>query len=346
MVELENARTAALLSHGGGATTTAGGATGGATSSSAAEAASAVSKSGLLRVVRIGAGNFAAVPGMEQHQGSLIAYLLMQAFIINLRRNSVTTVPTAPNAAPAATLTPTAPKASLQGQGHGHGGRQRSTVPASAATAAAAAATAAAPAPAPVTTSLYKNLSVVEFIFFDEDLCPVPLAPVAAPVSPTAVDGASPSSSPTVLKRMVGGVELRFSRSDVLELRSEQLIAHHVGILAPADSFSLPGNEEGYTSLSAMMGNNTSLRLHQCFHYNPHILAQHNYVPVELAPELIPHHQQQQQQQQQPHHTTAASVASATAELWSEHILPVLTSDKSPSPWLVAPPQEFDTTEE
>jgi hypothetical protein len=187
---------------------------------------------------------------------------------------------------------------------------------------------------------------VVEFIFFDEDLCPVPLVPVAAPVSPIAADGASSSSPLTVLKRMVGGVELRFSRSDVLELRSEQLIAHHVGILAPADSFSLPGNEEGYTSLSAMMGNNTSLRLHQCFHYNPHILAAHNYVPVELAPELIPHHQQQQQQQQQPpHHTTAASVASATAELWSEHILPVLTSDKSPSPWLVAP-QEFDTTEE
>ena len=323
MVELENSRAAnavAAQASGGGAGAKSKGGESAASAAASSLLASAglslsssPSKPGLLRVVRIGAGNFAAVPGMKEHQGALVAYLLMHAFLINLQRNSVTTTPAPPQPQPLPVQQPaSSPRAGAKHRNSSSSMSASAVAAAAAASAAAAAAAAAAsqPPPAPVTVSGYRSLSVLEFIFFDEDCCPIPAGP----------DG----------RRVCGGVELRFSRRDILELTTAHTNNFHIGILNPTDGFALPGNEEGYTSLASMMGNNTSLRLHQGWHFNVHLLQQANYVPVEMPPirDTV-------SQQQHPAHVPYPPPPDAdalAADLWGD-MAPALVDARSPNPW-------------
>ena len=255
-------------------------------------------KSGLMRIPRIGAGNFAHIQGVKEHQGNLIAYLLMHAVLYNLRKNSQTIQPTP------TTITPNPPT-----QTHT---RRKSSVGTHSRTHTNESSVLSSPSPPqPAVVSGYRNLSVIEFILFDDDACPIP---------PDPLDGN---------RRMCGGVELRFSHCDILELTTHQTSNHHIGIVAPMDSFALPGNEDAYTSLGSCIGNNTSLRLHQSYHFNVHLLHQQNYIPIEVTPEL-----------NQP---------SFGKSMWKE-MKSILNHEKSPKQWMTLEDemeeQDFDDEED
>jgi hypothetical protein len=78
------------------------------------------------------------------------------------------------------------------------------------------------------------------------------------------------------------GVKLRSSKKDVLAFDAADVAQFHIGITNASDSFSCVGNEMGYESLESYLGNNTSMRVDQVYHWNPHLLDSKNYKPVDL----------------------------------------------------------------
>jgi len=78
------------------------------------------------------------------------------------------------------------------------------------------------------------------------------------------------------------GIELRSTRTDVLDFDSDDVAEFHIGITNASDSFSCVGNEMGYESLEAYLGNNTTMRADQVYHWNSHLLESKNYKSVEL----------------------------------------------------------------
>ena len=67
----------------------------------------------------------------------------------------------------------------------------------------------------------------------------------------------------------------------------EELATHVCGALNAGDCFCIPGNESGYASVEAMIGNNTDLRRVQSYIHNPHLLDEAKYHPVHTPQTLL-----------------------------------------------------------
>ena len=80
--------------------------------------------------------------------------------------------------------------------------------------------------------------------------------------------------------RIVKGSE---NRRDVLLWTPAEAAAHVCGVLNAGDCYCIPGNEFGYCSVEAMIGNNTDLRVVQSYLHNPYILDACRHVPVSVA---------------------------------------------------------------
>ena len=92
----------------------------------------------------------------------------------------------------------------------------------------------------------------------------------------------SPGGLFTPTAGAVNGVALvPAPRRDVLDFPAEAKREYVVGLLNPGDCFACVGNERGYGSVEAMIGNNTTVRTTQCYIWNERILDAANYVPVE-----------------------------------------------------------------
>ena len=67
---------------------------------------------------------------------------------------------------------------------------------------------------------------------------------------------------------------------DVLDFEYEVKREFCVGLLNPGDCFACVGNELGYGSVEAMIGNNTTIRSTQCYIWNENILDECNIISV------------------------------------------------------------------
>ena len=82
----------------------------------------------------------------------------------------------------------------------------------------------------------------------------------------------------------VNGVHIvKGQRRDVLFWTEEEVAAYTCGALNAGDCFCIPGNEFGYASVEAMIGNNTDLRVGQSYVHNPYILDASRHVAVDVA---------------------------------------------------------------
>ena len=80
----------------------------------------------------------------------------------------------------------------------------------------------------------------------------------------------------------IRGIELLAAPyRDVLDFSSKTKQKYMVGLLNPGDCFSCVGNELGYSSVEAMIGNNTTVRSTQCYIWNERILDSDNWIAVE-----------------------------------------------------------------
>ena len=68
---------------------------------------------------------------------------------------------------------------------------------------------------------------------------------------------------------------------DVLEFTSDTREKYMLGLLNLGDCFSCVSNELEYSSVEAMIGNNTTVRMTQCYIWNERILDQENWIAVE-----------------------------------------------------------------
>ena len=68
---------------------------------------------------------------------------------------------------------------------------------------------------------------------------------------------------------------------DVLEFSKETRERYVCGVLNPGDCFACVGNELGYGSVEAMIGNNTTVRRTQCYIWNEEVLNEELRVAVE-----------------------------------------------------------------
>ena len=92
----------------------------------------------------------------------------------------------------------------------------------------------------------------------------------------------SPGARFTPTRGAVNGVALVAApRRDVLDFPAAVRRECVVGLLNPGDCFACVGNERGYASVEAMIGNNTTVRTTQCYVWNERILDEANYVPVD-----------------------------------------------------------------
>lgn len=73
------------------------------------------------------------------------------------------------------------------------------------------------------------------------------------------------------------------TRRDVLLWTEDEAEAHVCGVLNAGDCYCIPGNEFGYCSVEAMIGNNTDLRVVQSYIHNPYLLDACRHVPVSVA---------------------------------------------------------------
>ena len=73
----------------------------------------------------------------------------------------------------------------------------------------------------------------------------------------------------------------------VLLWTPEELATHVCGALNAGDCFCIPGNESGYASVEAMIGNNTDLRRVQSYIHNPPLLDEAKYHPVHTPQTLL-----------------------------------------------------------
>ncbi|HAT1129373.1 TPA: type IV secretion protein Dot [Legionella pneumophila] len=79
-----------------------------------------------------------------------------------------------------------------------------------------------------------------------------------------------------------GPIKVYRSERDVLKLTEEEIKKYTPCILNPSDAFAYTGNEWGYGSVEAMIGNNTSLRIDQNPHTNPLLLDPNHHVGVKI----------------------------------------------------------------
>lgn len=68
---------------------------------------------------------------------------------------------------------------------------------------------------------------------------------------------------------------------DVLDFDQETRERYVCGVLNPGDCFACVGNELGYGSVEAMIGNNTTVRRTQCYIWNEEVLDERLRIAVE-----------------------------------------------------------------
>jgi len=151
-------------------------------------------RQGLLKVAKVGAGFFAKVPDLKEHQGDNVTSCLWKAFHFIM------------------------------------------------------------------TQVKFSHIAVVEFLFFD------------------SIDQG---------QEQIGKYEVRYNTTDILNISKKDYKEYNIGITNPSDAWSCVGNEMGYDSLEAMLGNNTTLRLNQVYHWNKNLLDQNNYHPVKMPSKII-----------------------------------------------------------
>lgn len=81
-----------------------------------------------------------------------------------------------------------------------------------------------------------------------------------------------------------GPVEVKQRARDVLTFAPEEIENNYLAAVNPSDAFSYSGNEWGYGSVEAMIGNNTTMRFDQVFHANPQILESDRHYAVNIHP--------------------------------------------------------------
>ncbi len=111
-------------------------------------------------------------------------------------------------------------------------------------------------------TGEYPNIAVVEFPIFSEILAMI--------------------YDMSMLKFEYGGVKVIRQSRDLLHFSEEEISEFYPVVLNPTDSNAFPGNEEGFDSVEAMIGNNTSLRHDQVYLMNPNLLRTENHVGVQV----------------------------------------------------------------
>ena len=74
----------------------------------------------------------------------------------------------------------------------------------------------------------------------------------------------------------INGINLVHTRyRDLLDFNHPEYSNYTLGIVNPSDVFSYKGNEFGYGSVEAMIGNNTDLRYNQVLAFNPYLRYNH-----------------------------------------------------------------------
>ncbi|MFA6302645.1 MAG: type IV secretion protein Dot [Legionella sp.] len=86
----------------------------------------------------------------------------------------------------------------------------------------------------------------------------------------------------TILKDAKSPVTLVRTTRDVLEFGETEIKNNYIAAVNPSDTFAYTGNEWGYDSVEAMIGNNSSLRYDQVPNLNPEILKSENQIAVEI----------------------------------------------------------------
>ena len=82
----------------------------------------------------------------------------------------------------------------------------------------------------------------------------------------------------------VNGVRIvKGLRRDVLQWTPEEAAEYTCGALNAGDCYCIPGNEFGYCSVEAMIGNNTDMRVGQHYLHNPYMLDAARHVPVDVS---------------------------------------------------------------
>jgi hypothetical protein len=77
-------------------------------------------------------------------------------------------------------------------------------------------------------------------------------------------------------------ITVKGQHKDCLDFRNIDTRIYTLGVINAGDSFAIPGNEFAYSSVEAMIGNNTDLRLMQNYHLNPYLLKRSNWVKINL----------------------------------------------------------------
>lgn len=75
-------------------------------------------------------------------------------------------------------------------------------------------------------------------------------------------------------------IEIRCTQRDVLDFTAQEAQMFVLGVLNAGDCFCIPGNEPGYQSVEAMIGNNTDLRIVQAYYHNPQLLDKSRHIGI------------------------------------------------------------------
>lgn len=97
----------------------------------------------------------------------------------------------------------------------------------------------------------------------------------------TALDAdADPTSAAAADATTTAGAAGSAAASKAAEVEAAPIGAYTPGVVNAGDCFAFPGNERGYGSVEAMLGENTSLRRNQVYLYNPWLLHEGSHVAL------------------------------------------------------------------
>lgn len=77
-------------------------------------------------------------------------------------------------------------------------------------------------------------------------------------------------------------IKINTMSRDVLAFNPQETESYFTCVINPSDAFSYVGNEFGYGSVEAMIGNNSSLRFNQVIHTNPNLLNPKHHVAIQV----------------------------------------------------------------
>lgn len=87
----------------------------------------------------------------------------------------------------------------------------------------------------------------------------------------------------SIMDKPIEQIEVYQQYRDVLEFTEEEIENYFVCAINPSDAFAYIGNEWGFSSVEAMMGLNSSLRIDQIPVANPLLLDSDHHIPVKIS---------------------------------------------------------------